>query len=86
MECLSWSSKIIYIFVRSGNVKLISSASAERLSKKAGAQRISPDALSELIRVLEEYAERIAERAPKYARYAKRLTIKREDIELSASE
>ncbi len=66
--------------------KLVPSAAVERLARKAGAERISADAVKAISDILEEYAEQVARRAVKYTKYAKRKTIKREDIELSASE
>ena len=66
--------------------KVVPFAAVERLARKAGAERISADAIEALSDVLKDYAEYVAIRAVKYAKYAKRNTIKREDIELSASE
>ena len=66
--------------------KLLPLASVEKLARRAGAERITKDAIRALAGLLESYAEKIAEGSTKYARYAKRATIKREDIELSASE
>ncbi len=66
--------------------RLLPLASIERLARKAGAERISSDALLAIEEILEDYAKRVAEGSVKYARYAKRSTIKREDIDLSASE
>jgi len=66
--------------------RVIPMAAVERLMKKAGAERISPGAVKALVEILESTAKDIASRAVRYSRYAKRNTIKREDIELAASE
>jgi histone H3/H4 len=66
--------------------RLVPVSAVERLAKKAGAERIGKDALEEISSVLEDYAHKVAVKSVKYARYAKRSTIKREDIELAASE
>ena len=61
-------------------------AAVERLMKKAGAERISPDAILSLENLLSEISEDIARRSVRYMKYAKRSTIKRADIEIAASE
>ena len=61
-------------------------AAVERLMKKAGAERISPDAVVALETMISEISEDIARRSVKYMKYAKRSTIKRADIEIAASE
>lgn len=66
--------------------RLIPLAAVERLARKAGAERISKDAIEALSDLLGEFAEDVAVRSVKYAKYANRNTIKRDDIELSASE
>ncbi|MBR9681004.1 MAG: histone [Candidatus Altiarchaeota archaeon] len=66
--------------------KVVPFAAVERLARKAGAERISVDAIKTLSEILKTYAEDVSIKAVKYARYAKRSTIKREDVELSASE
>lgn len=65
---------------------LIPFAAAKRLAKKAGADRISQDAVELLADLLQDFAEDTALGSVKLAKYAGRKTIKREDIELSASE
>ena len=52
----------------------------ERIAKKAGAKRISKDAVEELHDIIEEYAFEIAERAAKLSRHANRRTVMLEDI------
>jgi histone H3/H4 len=66
--------------------KLIPVSAVERLAKKAGVERIGKDAIEEISAVLEDYARKIALKSVKYSKYAKRSTIKREDVELAASE
>ena len=56
-------------------------APVTRLIKNAGAERVSEDASLELIRLLEEQAEKIAGKAVNLAKHAKRKTVTREDIE-----
>ncbi len=55
-------------------------APVTRLIRNAGAERVSDDASQELIRLLEEEAEKIAGKAINLARHAKRKTVTREDI------
>ncbi len=52
----------------------------ERIAKRAGAKRISKDAVEELHDIIEEYALEIAERAIKLSRHANRRTVMLEDI------
>ena len=66
--------------------KVIPFAAVERLARKAGAERISSSAVEALSDILKDYAKDVALRAVKYSKYAKRSTIKREDVELAASE
>ena len=66
--------------------RLLPLAAVERLVKKAGAERASREAVEVLASILEDYAESVAQSSVKYARYAGRTTVKREDIELAASE
>ena len=65
---------------------VVPSAAAERLARKAGVERISKEAVEALAGVLEDYAKSVSVSAVKYARYADRSTIKREDVEMAASE
>ena len=48
--------------------------------RNAGAERVSNDASRELIKLLEEEAEKIAGKAVNFAKYAKRKTVTKEDI------
>ncbi|RCV62841.1 histone H3/H4 [Methanophagales archaeon] len=56
-------------------------ASVTRIIRNAGAERVSEDASQELIRLLEEEAEKIAGKAVNLAKHAKRKTVTRADIE-----
>ena len=63
---------------------MIPMASAERIARKAGAKRISNDAIKELARCVEDIGVEIALEAAQAARHAKRKTILKEDIKLVA--
>jgi histone H3/H4 len=56
----------------------------EKILKKAGAERVSRDAVLELKFALIDIANKIASNAVSLAHHAKRVTIKREDIKLAA--
>ncbi|RCV64961.1 histone H3/H4 [Methanophagales archaeon] len=55
-------------------------APVTRIIRNAGAERVSDDASQELIRLLEEEAEKNAVKAVHLARHAKRKTVTKEDI------
>ena len=57
-------------------------APIERLLRKAGAERVSPEAVKYLAEVLQDITEDIAEQAAAVAKHAKRKTITAEDIML----
>ncbi|MCC7554210.1 MAG: histone family protein [Methanobacteriaceae archaeon] len=61
----------------------IPKAPVGRIMKEAGAERISEDAKDELTMYLEEVAEKVTIEAKKAAEFAKRKTIKAEDIKLA---
>lgn len=61
----------------------IPNASLSRLLKKAGAERISKDAIDEFADVVEEFAVEVAEVAVRYARHTGRKTVKADDIKLA---
>lgn len=52
------------------------------LAKKAGVERVSEEAVEELNSVLCELARRVASQAVEAAEHAKRVTVKKEDIEI----
>lgn len=56
----------------------------ERIARKAGAERLSADAIVELRNIIEELALELAIEAAAVARHANRKTIKSEDIKLVA--
>jgi len=59
----------------------LSNAPLHRIIKKAGAARVSEEAVEELRRVLEEIGTRVAVQAVELAQHAGRRTVKREDVE-----
>ena len=59
-------------------------ASIERISRKAGAKRISAKAIKELAKTIEELGMELALEAAQAARHAKRKTILKQDIRLVA--
>jgi histone H3/H4 len=58
-------------------------APLERLMRKAGAQRVSEDAVIALARILKDEAEEISEDAIAIAKHAGRKTITADDIRLA---
>jgi len=71
--------------VRHGSLgRDLSIAAVYRLCKKAGADRVSESASSELAQVLEEVGVRIAKDAIEYMMHAGRRTLKARDIEIAA--
>lgn len=58
-------------------------AAIERLIRKSGAARVSPQAAAALRDVLEEQAGRISAKAAKLAKHAGRKTVTEEDIRLA---
>lgn len=59
-------------------------ATIERISRKAGVERISADAIKEMAKTIDDLGEELALEAAQAARHAKRKTILREDIRLVA--
>lgn len=58
-------------------------APTARIMKNAGAQRISGDAVDELLAAIEDYGTDIASRANDLAHHAGRKTVKASDIKLA---
>ena len=56
----------------------------EKIARKAGAERVSAEALKELKIALLDISGDIAKNAVDMAHHAKRVTVKREDISLAA--
>lgn len=59
-------------------------ASIERIARKAGVERISADAIRELVKTIENLGSDLSLEAAQAARHAKRKTILREDVRLVA--
>ena len=61
----------------------IPKAPVKRIIQDEGAERVSAEAVDALVEYLQADAEEVAKRAIKYARYAKRKTVKASDIALA---
>lgn len=59
-------------------------APVERIMKKAGIERASPESVQELADTLEEIGTEIARKASELAAFAKRKTVTDEDVKLAA--
>ena len=64
--------------------EIIPRAPVGRLITKAGAQRVSADAMNTLADILTDIAEEIGERAVKIAKHSGRKTVKAGDIKSAA--
>ncbi|VFJ13061.1 histone family protein [Candidatus Nitrosocosmicus franklandus] len=62
----------------------IALASAHRIIKKFGGERVSDSAADELRKIIEVIGENIAKQAVELAKHAHRKTIKPEDITLAS--
>lgn len=61
-------------------------ATVKRIMKSAGAKRVSKDATYEMMNLLETYARKISSTAASISENAKRRTVTKEDVKLSAEE
>ena len=66
--------------------KIIPLAAMQKLLKKACAPRVSEDAKSAMKEVLEDYGERLGQKAIRIANHAGRKTVKEVDIKLAMRE
>lgn len=58
-------------------------ASLERIMRKAGAERVSMDAIIIMADILEDICRDISKEAIELARHARRKTVKKEDVKLA---
>ena len=59
-------------------------ARVEKLLKKAGAQRVSADAIEKMNEILSDWGKNIAKYAVEIARHSGRKTVKENDIKLAS--
>ena len=65
---------------RKGEIPL---APLERILKRAGARRVSKEALKEFATVLEDFAFELSSQAVKFAKHAKRKTLLDSDVRMA---
>jgi histone H3/H4 len=58
-------------------------AQVKRLIKKSGGKRVSKDAVNTLSQLMEDKALEVTAKALKFAKYAKRRTVKASDFEMT---
>ncbi|MFB6116595.1 MAG: histone family protein [Candidatus Nanosalina sp.] len=58
-------------------------APIERIIRKAGAERVSEEAVEELRDAVEDLGEEVAADATKMAEHAERNTVKKEDVDMA---
>ncbi|HDQ59828.1 MAG TPA: histone [Candidatus Woesearchaeota archaeon] len=62
---------------------ILALAAMDKLLRKAGAKRVSESAKNTMKDVLEEYADKICEKAVRLANHGGRTTVKSSDIKLA---
>lgn len=67
-----------------GSDESLSIAAMHRICRKAGADRVSNSAATEMAKALEELGLKVAEEAITYSMHAGRKTVKARDIEIAA--
>jgi histone H3/H4 len=84
LKIKNYLNQIIYPNTMARKTQIIPRAPVGRLIARAGAQRVSADAMNTLANILTDIAEEIGERAVKIAKHTGRKTVKAGDIKLAA--